>query len=392
MNRILAAALIFAIPAAASASRTTSGAATAGALQTGSPGVAAIVVAWTGAAAIDKDETNARMFAHGDTVADRVRQAFGGKRAIAGRTFGPVTIEAPAQCDLGALFASAVKASGADLTGYSAAVIVGPDTSCDFSKTATGEHGIVVAGAFGTGWVASAATALQAAMTPPAAPIQGSAIASSITPTHRKIARKPKSELLTLASVDRFLDAPEAAGEMAEMRDAPAPVARPMPIPAAAIGWRAGASARTEEAITPPSDDSNRSSYVSVLEIAGRSGERPGYRLDADACFSGARNLRQAAKASSGLLSDDRAEAAAARRGLAAAVRRELGSMRAHDLPEDADVSLLTTSAETELDAALMRLEDFRRSPGGLRASVAASVTQAAKDLELAGRRLSRQP
>ena len=391
MNRFLAAALICAIPAAASASRTTSGATTAGALQTGSPGVAAIVVAWTGAAAIDKDETNARMFAHGDTVADRVRQAFGGKRAIAGRTFGPVTIEAPAQCDLGALFASAVKASGADLTGYSAAVIVGPKTSCDFSKTATGDHGIVVAGAFGTDWVASAATALQAAMTPPAAPIQGSAIASSVTPTHRKIARKPKSELLTLASVDRFLDAPEAAGEMGEMRDAPAPVARPMPIPAAAIGWRAGASARTEEAITPPSDDSNRSSsYVSVLEIADRSGERPGYRLDADACFSGARNLRQAAKVSSGLLSDDRAEATAARRGLAAAVRRELGSIRAHDLPEDADVSLLTTSAETELDAALMRLEDFRHSPAQMRASVAASVTRAAKDLELAGRRLSR--
>ena len=363
MKQALAAFLLLAAPTAAFASRHDA---------SGTVSVAAILVTWAGETAPDRTGISAQLFADGDTLNARLREATGGTRGITGKVFGPVIVDAPRTCDLRALYDRAAAATGADLTSYGAALILGPKASCDFASTVKGPGSLVVTGAFGTDWVAAAADGLK----------QGLDAAATPTRAATKVARarKPASKLLTLASVIPYLNAPELVAETG-MRDAPAS----LPAPGAV---RVGAGFRVAPMLVPPSTESNQASGGAVLRNASGLAARPAYRLDATACMAGARNLRGAVKVAREMHGTS---GAAARRELAAALRRELARIRRHDMPDEAEVSLLTTSAETELDAALMRLEDFRQSPTRLGTTVAASAARAAKDLELAARRLARR-
>lgn len=154
--------------------------------------------------------------------------------------------------------------------------------------------------------------------------------------------------MLTLAAVLPFLEAPEPMP--GDLRDAPGALR-----PGALLG---------------------------AAPLAAR--PAPARPLGAADCLAGARNLRQAAQ--SAAAGAKGAAVALARRRLAESVRRELERLRTGDIPADERISLLTLSAETELEAALMRLEQPKVSAAAFRAGVLAAVSRAVADLESAGK------
>lgn len=105
--------------------------------------------------------------------------------------------------------------------------------------------------------------------------------------------------------------------------------------------------------------------------------------LDADSCADGARNLRFVVRVAKADLLETKPSVAA--RKLESGLKRELEALRRSERPDDAEVSLLATDAEMELEGALQLLEQrpFRRDS-------LAAASRAAAALENASRLLAR--
>lgn len=368
-----------------------------------SPVVTAILVTFPGSAAPDRDEAQARLFAFGDTVNARVRQASGGKRSIMGDVVGPVTIAASSSCDLLQLYKQAAAQAKADLSETDVALILAPKSACRYSGAATlgriasGKRRMAVAWAFGDAWVASAAHALEHTMgtrhaANPAAEDFGWTTAAAPASKARSIARKPakrgatvakagkgKDALLTLASVFPMLDTP-AQVPQGGFRDAPAAI-RVGP----ALGYRPQAGAVANRVIE---DSLSRRGELRPLEVPASTDRSAKFHpIDAAACREGVRNLRDALKAAGNPTS--RASALIARRRLADTLKHTEQALSGKDVPEDAEVSLLTTDAESELHFAIMKIEDPKLSLKSLKNDVIPAVERAANSLGDAAYRLS---
>lgn len=112
----------------------------------------------------------------------------------------------------------------------------------------------------------------------------------------------------------------------------------------------------------------------------------PSRPVDSRACLGSARNLRFIIRAAQGGTSDGQE---VVRRRLGSGLRRELALLRRSEAADDARVSLLTTDAQMELEAALDKLGAGRLSASAFRDQVLMPASRAAKNLELAARHLS---
>ncbi|MBI5201364.1 MAG: hypothetical protein HY925_07245 [Elusimicrobia bacterium] len=372
----------------------------------GSPEVTAILVGFPGAPAPDKDEAEGRLFAFGDTVNARVRQASGGKRGITGGIYGPVTVDAVSACDLNRLLSEAISAAKIDLSKTDVALVLAPQAACRFSGAATlgrvheGKKRLAVAWAFGDNWVAASAHAIEHAMgtrhaAAPASDDFGWAAASSPKET---IAKKmaPKGTLIAMAL-------PERAEE--GLRDAPAAM-RPAALgmrPAAAAGVAGSRMIDRSSAPKPelpskaeprtPGEEApviTESPAKAETPVAPRKAKAPkaSASIDAATCKSAARNLRDAAKGAS---VSSAASALVARRRLASIIKDVQGALASKEISMNADVSLLTTDAETELHVALMKLQDVKTSAKSIKDEVLPAIGRAAASLDEAARGLSRR-
>lgn len=370
-----------------------------------SPEVTAILVSVGGRSVGEADEVEGKLFAFGDTVNARVRQASGGRRSIHGKVLGPVPVDPASSCDLAGLFEAARKGSQADLSKTAAVIVIAPQDACRYSGASTlgrvviGGRKLAVAWAFGEGWVEASAHALEHAMGArhaaelapetfgfETAPKPAAAPKSAKKSRPARVARTAKREaprspdyrepLLTLASVTQLIEEGSPEGAPSDLRDAPAALRAPMPglgrVPVGAV--RGG---RTLEAARPRPE---------APRLQERSPARTG-SIDAASCREGARNLREAIKAASA--KGGKASALAARKRLGEALKRQQAALAGKDPSEDVEVSLLTTDAETELHFALARIEDPKLSPKALAAEVVPSAERAARSLEDAAKRLS---
>lgn len=369
-----------------------------------SPEVTAIVVSVNGQAVGDADEIEGKLFAFGDTVNARVRQASGGRRSIHGRVVGPVPVDPTFSCDLGGMFEAARKGSQADLSKTEVVVVIAPKESCRYSgastlgRVAIGGRKLAVAWAFGDAWVEAAAHALEHAMGArhaaelasetfgfDTAPKTAAAPKPARKPRAVRVARAPKKEapkadyhepLLGFAAVTELIEqgTPEAAPS--DLRDAPAALRAPMPgiarVPVAAMG-----GARAIETVRPR-PQAPKPQAVSPAKPSS---------IDAASCREGVRNLREAVKAASA--KGSKAAALVARKRLAEALKRQRSALAAKDPSDDVEVSLLTTDAETELHVAILRIEDPKLGAKAFAAEVVPSVERAARSLEEAAKRLS---
>lgn len=168
-------------------------------------------------------------------------------------------------------------------------------------------------------------------------------------------------ELLSRATFTSLLEIEGGPpGAETDLRDAPAPIAQPP---------NAG-----------PSQVSTSDSLLERLTAEQATGPRA---LDADACEGSARNLRFVV----GVAKDDLrgAPVEVAGKKFASGIRRELEALRRSERPDDAEISVLATDAEMELETALQLLE---QKP--LRHDSLAAASRAAAALESAARRLAR--
>lgn len=356
----------------------------------GSPRVTAILVSFPGDAAPDKEEVEGKLFAYGDTVNARVRQASGGRRKITGSVVGPVTLEAPVSCDLNQLYEQAVSKTEVDLRKTDVALVIAPKTACKWSGAATlgrrtdGKRRLAVAWVFGEGWVSAASHAIEHSLgtrhaAAPAtedfgwaAATRGSAAARSVKPA-AAFAAKPrakKQKLLTLASVDPMLnDIPVSEG----LRDAPAAL-RPSP----AMGLRPQAAMPARQVVE---NSFTRRAFPTARPVPAK--HEP---IGAAACQDGARNLRDALRAATTATS--RMATLVARRRLAATVKAQEAALAGMDVPRDVEVSLLTTSAETELHVASVRLQSPGLTDRAFKAEVIPAVERAIEDLSQAAKNI----
>lgn len=375
------------------------------------PEVTAILVSVGGRSVAEAEDAEGKLFAFGDTVNARVRQASGGRRSIHGKVLGPVPAEASG-CDLAAILETARKGASADLSKTDVVLVIAPKDACGHSGAATlgkmriGGRKLAAAWAFGDGWVEASAHALEHAMgarhaaelssetfgfasearaaaaaAPRKASKKGRAARTARATRKAASAAASQDPMLTLASVTPML---EAGAETApsDLRDAPAPAA--VFTPAAAMGRapRAGMAASRPLEAAKPMATAAAAKAVPAAKSAS---------IDAQACRLGVRNLRDAIKAAAKAAGakGNKASAMIARKRLAEALKAEQAALARKDPSEDVEVSLLTTDAETELHVAILRIENPKLTAKSFAAEVVPAAERAAASLEEAAKRMS---
>lgn len=176
----------------------------------------------------------------------------------------------------------------------------------------------------------------------------------------RKPAAQPKSLL------EPTLELPSDFDAEPDLRDAPA-------------AWQVAAGLRTPPATTmlleaPFSPEGEPQQHVTRVP------------MDAGYCSGSAQNLRFMIRAAA---DSSRERPSVVRKRLGSGLRRELALLRRREPADDARVSLLTTDAEMELEAALKKLDDSMLSPNAFRSLVLGPAGRAARNLELAAGRLA---
>ena len=156
-------------------------------------------------------------------------------------------------------------------------------------------------------------------------------------------------------------------GPEPDLRDAPGPEGP-------------GESFRTPAPVAAPVAAPRAETLLERLVSVRNAGPR---RIDADACYDAARNLRFMVSVAKGDLREG--EPAGARRKLASGLKREPDVLQRSQPHDDSEIQVLATEAEMELESALKELE-----AGPLGAGTLAAASRAAAQLESAARLLGR--